>query len=834
MSQAGEIDVIANHPEIPTEFITDDGTAVPIANQLEILGTSVAAGSTPVETTGSGNTVTIQVQTSQEIGATDATKIGLAAFDSAGFDVDANGFVTLTGGGGATTNIDVDANTAPGTDPVVPNAGNIIMTGAQVATGVIGANVIRTNSLAANTVTIEIQRSTAVAATDSTKNGVSHFNSSQFAVDASGFVSLAGGGIAIDSIAVQTGTSPIAPTAAGLVTINGAVVAAGTNPVRTDGTGANTLAVEIQISQAIAGTDATKIGLAAFNSADFTVDANGFVSAATTASIETMTGNTGGALSPVANNMNTVGTGSITIAGSGNTLTTQLTGLTNHAVLVGAGTATITKLAVGTNGQVLIGSTAADPVFGTLTSSDSSISFTTGAGTLSLQVAGGTTVGKTITGDSGGALSPTAGNWNLLGSGSITTSGSGSTLTTQLTGLTNHAILVGAGTATITKVGPSATAGQVFQSAGAAADPVFSTATYPSTATGTGKVLVADGTNWVASTPTFPNASATSGKIIQSDGTNWVASTPTYPTTAGSAGKIHISDGTNIVSSTPTYPNSATSTGTILRADGTNWAASTATYPNTTTSQQILYSTATNTIGELTTANSKFPATNSSGTLAMRAFSVNVQVFTGNGTYTPTSGMLYCTIECLGGGAGGGGAAGSGTTITAGGGGGAGSYARKTVSAATIGASQTVTVGAAANGGTAGNNNGTAGNDTSVGVICIGKGGSAGAGAAAGTAGAGGLGGVAGTGDFTPTGQPGFTSYFSAATGVSSQGGAGGSSLYGGGGRSPTAVVGATAGNNATNYGSGGSGGTAHASATNVAGGNGSAGVVIITEYIIA
>lgn len=148
------------------------------------------------------------------------------------------------------------------------------------------------------------------------------------------------------------------------------------------------------------------------------------------------------------------------------------TAATNHAVLVGgASSSTITNLAVGSNGQVLVGATGADPAFATLTSSDSSITFTTGANTLSLQVAGGTTVGKTITGDSGGALSPTAGNWNLLGSGSITTSGSGSTLTTQLTGLTNHAVLVGAGTSTITKLAVGTT-GQLLVGA-TGADPAF-------------------------------------------------------------------------------------------------------------------------------------------------------------------------------------------------------------------------------------------------------------------------------------------------------------------------------------------------------------------------
>lgn len=90
-------------------------------------------------------------------------------------------------------------------------------------------------------------------------------------------LSLAGGGTAIDSIGTQTGTNPITPTAGGLVTINGAVVAAGTNPVRSDGTGANTMAIEVQTSQAIASADATKIGLCNFSSTYFVVDANGFV-----------------------------------------------------------------------------------------------------------------------------------------------------------------------------------------------------------------------------------------------------------------------------------------------------------------------------------------------------------------------------------------------------------------------------------------------------------------------------------------------------------------------------------------------------------------------------
>lgn len=74
----------------------------------------------------------------------------------------------------------------------------------------------------------------------------------------------------------------------------------------------------------------------------------------------------------------------LTVANGG----TGATSLTAHGVLVGEGTTPISALAVGTNGQVLVGSTGADPVFATLTSSDGSVTFTTGAGTLSLQATG--------------------------------------------------------------------------------------------------------------------------------------------------------------------------------------------------------------------------------------------------------------------------------------------------------------------------------------------------------------------------------------------------------------------------------------------------------------
>jgi len=93
---------------------------------------------------------------------------------------------------GSVTDLGVDTSTPPGTDPVVPDGSGVInVTGAQIAAATT-ANVIRTNSTVANQVTIEVQRSQATAVSTVGSNGVSHFNSAQFTVDANGFVSTLG------------------------------------------------------------------------------------------------------------------------------------------------------------------------------------------------------------------------------------------------------------------------------------------------------------------------------------------------------------------------------------------------------------------------------------------------------------------------------------------------------------------------------------------------------------------------------------------------------------------------------------------------------------------
>jgi hypothetical protein len=213
---------------------------------------------------------------------------------------------------------------------------------------------------------------------------------------------------------------------------------------------------------------------------------------------------------------------------------------------------------------------------------------------------------------------------------------------------------------------------------------------------------------------------------------------------------------------------------------------------------------------------------------------INVQVFTSSGTYTPHANMVYAVIECWGAGGGGGGTASAAATInSSGGGGGGGSYSRKTVAAATIGASQTVTIGVAGSAGTAGNNAGGNGGDTSVGVICVGKGGTGGAGnnGTNNNISAGGLGGVAGTGDITTTGANGFSSVSAlAGSNLVVTGGSGASSPLGGGGRS-SATLTATNGEAATGHAAGGAGGMSFNAGGTAAGGAGTAGYIVITEY---
>lgn len=183
------------------------------------------------------------------------------------------------------------------------------------------------------------------------------------------------------------------------------------------------------------------------------------------------------------------------------------------------------------------------------------------------------------------------------------------------------------------------------------------------------------------------------------------------------------------------------------------------------------------------------------------------QVITATGVWTKPANLKYAVIEVVGGGGGG--------VIPAafnrgGGGGGGGGYSKKIVAAASLGATEIVTVGV---------ENGT----TSFGSHCQATGGSDA------TAEIGGAGGVGSGGDLNIAGSAG-----GSALGTSSGtfGGAGGPSHLGGGGaggatRASASSEGAAGGN----YGGGGGGGAAGTAQAPISGGGGAAGVIIVTEY---
>lgn len=226
-----------------------------------------------------------------------------------------------------------------------------------------------------------------------------------------------------------------------------------------------------------------------------------------------------------------------------------------------------------------------------------------------------------------------------------------------------------------------------------------------------------------------------------------------------------------------------------------------------------------------------------------KAFSsINTQVFTTTGTYTPTTGMSYCYIRMCGGGAGGAGSVStSGNLMSVGTGGGGGETSEGVFTAAAIGASKAVTIGAGGAGGNAAN--GSNGGTTSVGSLISANGGSGGlvqATAQKDAAYAGGLGGTGTSiaGVFSFSGGAGGSCY---GMSVAADGnsiaitGSGGSSTFGGGAIGVGQYLPGTntGGVNGTNYGSGGSGGGSLGSASTSTGGNGAPGVVIVTEYIV-
>lgn len=316
---------------------------------------------------------------------------------------------------------------------------------------------------------------------------------------------------------------------------------------------------------------------------------------------------------------------------------------------------------------------------------------------------------------------------------------------------------------------------------------------------------------------------------------------------------------------------------TALQSQGSSSdpAYTSAAYLASTTANRIVYSSATNTMAEISTANNGVLISSNSSVPSMLAngtatnvltansgappswqaaagssgfTAVNQRIFTSNTTYTPTASTKYVMVEAIGGGAAGGGAAAGGSgSVILGGPGGAGEYARGYFAVATV-TGQAITIGA---GGTGNTGTGGSGGTTSIGSALTALGGSGGGSAGFssdeqvfGGLGDGGIGGSSSgaNGDvFRIQGQPGATITGALITSQQywSQGPTRGSrsqlSYFGGSGFnsvSSSSSYGTVGNSGSGTYGGAGSGAVSLGFSSARNGGDGGSGAVVITEYI--
>lgn len=187
-------------------------------------------------------------------------------------------------------------------------------------------------------------------------------------------------------------------------------------------------------------------------------------------------------------------------------------------------------------------------------------------------------------------------------------------------------------------------------------------------------------------------------------------------------------------------------------------------------------------------------------------------------TWTKPAGLKYVVVEGVGGGGGSGGVSDNEESGAGGGGG----YSKKLIGTASLGTTETVTVGAAGAAGAAGLNNGGSGGNTSFGSHITANGGSGGT-----YSGTGGAGGTATGGDINISGQTGGHGGGNGGTSGGPDSGDGGSSMLGLGG-----PVSSSTGISGTGYGAG-AGGAKTGNSTDIAGAAGTQGIVIVTEYYV-
>lgn len=282
----------------------------------------------------------------------------------------------------------------------------------------------------------------------------------------------------------------------------------------------------------------------------------------------------------------------------------------------------------------------------------------------------GTTGGTldTLTTDDTTVVTPTAGNINVAGASPLSTTGSGSTVTVNLTGtvpvanggtgltsVTAHDLLVGNGTSPLTLLAPSATSGVPLISQGASANPVYGTATVPGGGTGATTftahgVLIGEGAGPVVATtpgttgqvligstgadPAFGalglNSGLTAHGVLLGEGNSAIAATA-----VGATGTL-LSGNTG---ADPTFTASPSVTGSITA--GTTLTATLGAI--TATNGNLVLGTAGNKILSTSVGTTTAAGANSFGSVALVGGTATVAT-----TAVTANSLIFLTCQALG------------------------------------------------------------------------------------------------------------------------------------------------------------------------------------------
>lgn len=308
---------------VPTTFTEDSGTATPSGNNLNILGTSAQG----ISTSGSGATVTITASNAT------ATQKGVASFNATNFTVTAGAVasnaITVTAGTGLTTggSVNLGGSVTLALDvPVTVAHGGTGDTSLTAHGVLIGEGTSAVNVTTAGTNGQVLIGSAGADPAFATVGGTQGVTLTTGANTLSiGLVAVPNSALANSSITISAGSgisvsgSPV--SLGGTVTISAAATNA--NQFSTDsgvaipsGNNLNILGTAAQgistsgsgstVTLTVANATTTTKGVASFNSANFTVS-SGAVSLITTGIVETLTPNSGGAVSASSSNINDKG-----------------------------------------------------------------------------------------------------------------------------------------------------------------------------------------------------------------------------------------------------------------------------------------------------------------------------------------------------------------------------------------------------------------------------------------------------------------------------------------------------------------------------------------------